>query len=520
MEDQNSHPGLVRHPLFWPLILATVQLLIQIAVGGRYGYFRDELYYIACSDHLSFGYVDHPPLSIFILRVTRLLLGDSLHAIRLPSTLAGAGVVLLTSMIAGRLGGGRYGQGLAALAALAAPSLISSGKFFTMNAFDIFFWALDCYLLVVILTSDRKALWIPFGIVSGLGLLNKYSVGFLLIGMIVGLLLTRHRRQLVSRWFWYGAVVAGVIVLPHILWEIRASFPTLEFMHNASQLKNARMTPVDFLLGHFRDIGFVNVILLAAGLFLFFFDRDKRFQPLGWLYITFLAILLAGNGKVYYLTAIYPLVLAGGAACFDRLSGRAGVRWTRPGIVAVQIVLFFLSLPFALPVLPVGQFIAYERSLGMMPKAEERFAAVAELPQYYADEFGWEEFADSVASAYRRLSPAEQSTCVIYLRNYGEAGAVDFFGKKHHLPPATCAHNSYWYWGPGDRTGDIAIIVGHNTTLEENLADLRRAYREVTLATSTSSRYCMPYENGRMIFICKGMKTTFQAIWPRERFFI
>ncbi len=516
MVDQVSSYRIVRHPLFIPLIIAAAQMILQMIVQGNYGYHRDELYYIACTDHLSFGYVDHPPLSIFLLRATRALAGDGLHAIRFPAALAGAGVILLASMITGRLGGGRFAQALSALAVVAAPALISSGKFFSMNAFDIFFWALNCYLLAVILTTDKKELWVPFGIVSGLGLLNKYSIGFLLIGMALGLLLTRHRRHFTCRWFWLGAAIAGLIVLPHLLWEWRHSFPTLEFMHNASQLKNARIPAWDFLLGQFRDIGFVNVVLLFGGLYLFFSDARRLLQPFGWLYVTVLAILIAGNGKVYYISTVYPLVLAGGAVSLERISAR----WVRPAFVAASLAMFALSLPFTLPVLPVGQFIAYERFLGMMPAQEERFAPVAELPQYYADEFGWEELADTMASVYGRLTPEEQSNCVLYLRNYGEAGAIDFFGKRHHLPPATCAHNSYWYWGPGDRTGDVAIIVGHTTTLEENLADLRRAYREVTFVTSTHCRYCMPYENGRMIFLCKGMKTTFQAIWPKERFFI
>jgi hypothetical protein len=134
--------------------------------------------------------------------------------------------------------------------------------------------------------------------------------------------------------------------------------------------------------------------------------------------------------------------------------------------------------------------------------------------------FGWEKMTADVTKVYQTLTPEEQTECVIFVRNYGEAGAIDFFGKQYGLPNATCAHNNYWLWGPGQRTGRIAIIFGSSRTLEGNLADLRRSYKHVELAASTNARYCMPYENGRMIFICKEMNTTFQKIWPGERFYI
>jgi hypothetical protein len=182
-------------------------------------------------------------------------------------------------------------------------------------------------------------------------------------------------------------------------------------------------------------------------------------------------------------------------------------------VVAVAIA------PFALPVLPVEQFIAYQKSLGLAPKAEER-SALAELPQSYADQFGWREMVDTVATVYARLTPAEKTQCVIFVRNYGEAAAIDFFGGAYGLPKALCAHNSYWYWGPGEKTGNIAIIFGTSRNLQENYDDLRRAYESVEFVTTTHAKYAMPYETERMIFLCKGMRTTFQAIWGEERFFI
>jgi hypothetical protein len=188
-------------------------------------------------------------------------------------------------------------------------------------------------------------------------------------------------------------------------------------------------------------------------------------------------------------------------------------------MVTGVLMLLAISAPFAIPILPVEKFVAYQEFLGIKPHADER-TSLGVLPQYYADEFGWEEMVAVIASAYQKLTPEEQAKCAIYVRNYGEAGAVDFFGWKYGLPNALCAHNSYWYWGPGDRSGDVAIIIGGSRSLQDNLNDLRRRYQYVELAATTKIDYCMPYENGRLIFICKGMNTSFRNLWPHERFFI
>ena len=502
-----------------PFLLALLQLLILVVFHERYDYFRDELYYIACSNHLAWGYVDQPPLSIGILWVTRSILGDSLHALRFLPALVLSVVVVLSALMARKLGGGKFAQGLAALSVVAAHGILGHGKSFSMNPFDVLFWALAGYVVIVILRDERPKLWLFYGLVVGLGLMNKYSIGFGIIGIVVGLVLTRHRKVLADKWFWLGATIATLVFLPHILWEIFNGLPSLEFMRNASQIKNVHLSPVEFLVGQLKDMNVMNAPLWIGGIYFFFRKDGGHFRPLGWMYIVVFIVMVLGSAKVYYLSAIYPMYLAAGAVLFEELVVRKSWGWLKPVYAGLITLVAVVILPFAAPVLPVEQFIRYEHSLGLEPRADER-SAVAELPQYYADQFGWREMVDSIAGAYKKLSPDEQSQCFIYVRNYGEAAAIDFFGKALGLPPARCAHNSYWMWGPGDRTGNIAIIIGGSRTLEDNLTDLRRRYSFVEPAGVTNAKYSMPYENGRMIFICKGMNTTFQQLWPRERFYI
>jgi hypothetical protein len=359
-----------------------------------------------------------------------------------------------------------------------------------------------------------------FGLVVGLGLLNKYSIGFLCIGLTAGLILTSHRKQLTLKWFWLGALMAFILFLPHIIWEIRYGFPTLEFMHNATQMKNTPTTFYEFFTGQLRDLNYMNAPLWLLGLYFFFFHKDgKQYRTCGWMYVVIFAIMVVGNAKVYYLSPIYPLLLAGGSVFIERFLHKHSWNWIRPVYVSLIIIWTMIVLPFALPVLPIENFIAYQKLLGVTPQAEER-SALGRLPQHYADMFGWEEMVSGIAKAYHTLTPDEQTKCVIYVRNYGEAGAIDLFGKKYGLPNAICAHNNYWLWGPGEKTGDVAIILGESGNLQDNLNDLNRHYRSAELAFTTDCNLCMPYENGRQFFICRGFNKTFQILWPYEKWYI
>jgi hypothetical protein len=501
--------------------IALARLALNVAFHGRYGYFRDELYYIACSDHLDWGYVDHPPLSIAILKLTRLIAGDSLFAIRFPAALATALTAVLTALIARRLGGGRFAQSLAALSVALSPIVMGSGAVYSMNAFDLLFWAMGAYVLVLILIDGSPRLWLLYGTIVGLGLMNKYSMLFFGAGTVAALMLTPRRRDLLQPWIWLGGIIAALIVLPHVLWEVQRGWPTLEFIHNATAQKNAPMSVGEFLRAQPMLTGFGQALVWLLGIaFLFRARRNSSIRALAWMFPIVAAVMIGGNSKPYYLAPIYFPLIAAGAVAIEAASTGA-LRWVRPIVAGAVVVLGLVALPFAVPVLPVDRFIRYQQALDVKPGGDER-DQMGDLPQYYADMFGWEAMVAQVAAAYERLTPDERLHTVIYVRNYGQAAAVDFFGRRYGLPKATCAHNNYWYWGPGDPEMRVAIVVGARRTLEDNLADLKDPGRfdEATLAATTHCEHCRPSENGRMIFICRGPHFTFQEIWPAERHFI
>ena len=498
--------------------LALFKLVLHLLFHADYGYFRDEFYYIACSDHLALGYVDQPPLSIFILAVGRLVLGDSLFVIRLLPALAGAGVVVIAGFIARELGGGKFAQFLTGLSVIASPVILGLNRFYSMNAFDILFWTIAACIVILILKRENPRLWLIFGVTIGFGLLNKYSIGFLCVGLVAGLLLTTNRRHLINKWFWLGNIIAFGIFLPHIIWEIKYGFPSIVFMRNATLYKNLPTPPIEFLMGQFLEIGFGNALLWLPGLFYCFLHREgKQFRLFGWMYIVIFAVMVATNAKVYYLSPIYPLLLALGAVAVEKFTGRVRWNWFKPTVIGLVALSGMFTMPFTIPVLSVERFIEYQNFLGLSPPQEERHE-MGVLPQHYADMFGWEEMVETVSKVYQRLTPEEQSECTIFVWNYGEAGAIDLFGEKYNLPKATCSHNNYWLWGPPkDRTGDVTIIFGTSSDVKRSLEDLSSYFEEIVHEATFTCTYCMPYENNRPIFICRKAKSTFQEIWSELR---
>jgi 4-amino-4-deoxy-L-arabinose transferase-like glycosyltransferase len=487
---------------------AAVKLAIHLATNGpgAYGYFRDELYYLDCARHLGWGYVDQPPLSILILAATRALLGDGMLAVRAPAALIGAATVALSGMIAREMGGGRFAQALACLAVLAAPIFLAISSFFSMNAFDQFFWALAALILVRLIRTDDARLWLWFGLVAGLGLENKFSMGLLGIGVIVALAVTPLRRHF-RRWeLWAGGLIAAALFAPHVWWQIRQGWPTLEFMHNARVYKNMPVTALSFLAGQLVLVGPLNAPLWFAGLVWGLSTKSGRaFRPLSIVYAVTLAILIVSNGKVYYLSPAYPMLLAMGAVWLETAS--ANRRWARGAALGAVIAGGLFTAPLAIPLLSPEALIRYQAAVGLTAPQQERAHSGA-LPQHLGDRLGWEEFVAMVAAAYRRLPPEDQARCSVLVGNYGETGAVNLLGRRYGLPRAISGHMTNYLWGPGDATGEVMLVYGRQ---REELAPL---FASVEEAARFHHPYVMDRQNDRPLYLCRGLKTSVREAWP------
>ncbi len=498
-------------PLAPLAILALAKLGLHLATSGGYGLFRDELYYLVSSDHLAWGYVEHPPLSIALLWLSRQVLGDSLIAIRSLPAVAGAATVFVAGLLARELGGGRRAQLLAALAVLVMPSYLAMDHVFSMNAFDILFWAMLGWIAARILARDERCLWLVFGAVAGLGLMNKVSVGFLAFGLAVGLGLTQQRRQLASPWLWLGGLIALLLFLPHLVWQAQHDWATFEFQANARAEKNLPLSPLEFAGQQVLMANPVMLPLWLAGLGgLLLSSRLAPFRPLGIAYPVLFVFLVSQTAKAYYLTPIYSILLAAGAVMLEpALERRSGLA---PTLTAILVLAGVATLPLAIPVLPPESLVAYTRTIGIEVPTLERHEQGA-LPQSFADMHGWQELVDTVARVVDSLPPEERQRAVVLATNYGEAGAIDFLGRARGLPPAVSGHNSYWLWRPSDLDGPVIA-------LRRSREELERWFERVERVDTVHCRWCMPYQNDAPIHLARGLKVPLHQLWQEIKRFM
>jgi len=323
------------------LYLAAAKLLIHLSTSGRYGIFRDELYYLACAEHLDWGYVDQPPLIALIAWFARHVFGSSLIGLRLLPAIAGATLVWLTGTLARELGGGRFAQGMAALAVLIAPIFLVFGHWLTMNAFEPLIWLGAAWCVARAINTGRASFWLWFGVLIGLGLETKYSIVFFAFGIVMGLLLTEHRRFLKNRWIWLGALAALLIFLPNLLWLVKHDFPFLELMRNIRHSgRDVARGPLAFIADQAFIVNPILFPLWCGGLLWLFFGGTRkwadplngptsrglkgrgRYRIFGWTYLVMLVTFIVLKGKNYYLAPAYPILFAAGAVAFERITAK------------------------------------------------------------------------------------------------------------------------------------------------------------------------------------------------------
>jgi hypothetical protein len=461
-EDESSTGAATALSLPLLAALAAAKFLLHAALSGRYGYFRDELYFLDCGRHLSWGYVDHAPMIGLVARIA-LLLGGSLHVLRLIPALAGAGLVALTMLIAWRLGANRWAQGFAGLCALLAPNYLGMDSLFTMNCFEPLFWMGCVYLLIRIIQTGSSRLWLWFGVLAGLGLMNKHSTAFFGAAVVVGVLFTPLRRELARPWIWIGGLIALAIFSPNLIWQIAHHYPTLEDLRNVKESgKNVILGPGEFLKQQIMMTHPLIFPVWLAGLWYFMLGRGTRYRALGWIYLTLLVIFMVLHGKDYYLAPAYPMLLAGGAVAIEgwlsRSSLTAGRLWPKAALATVIAIGGMILAPVVLPLLSPENYVAYLQAIHLVPQKTEVHHE-GRLPQMFGDQFGWPELVAEVAQIYNSLPAEQRARTAILAGNYGEAGAINLMGPKYGLPTAISGHQTYYFWGTNGFIGDQVITI-------------------------------------------------------------
>jgi len=488
--------------------IALLKLLLQFRAIPHYGIFRDEMYYLACGQHLAWGYVDHPPLWPSVAWLVSHTLGTSLFAIRLVPALCGVALVWLTGSLARQMGGGRMAQALAALAVLTAPIYMIMHHWFTMNAVEPLLWMACVWCVLRYIETANPRWWLWIGILCGIGLEMKYSIVLFAAGLLLGLVLTPHRRVFRSKWFWLGCLAAILIFLPHLVWLVQHHFPFLEYEHNVrSTPRDVRRGPIAFFLDQVQILNPVSAVLWVFGLLWLLFTRTgARYSILAWTFLVVYGALMITQGKNYYVSPIYPMMFAAGAVAFTLWIRSA---WVRGAYTALLAVSGLVLAPLAIPLLRPETFLRYEHAIHMStPKAENQ--RTGPLPQIFADEFGWEDMVRKTAAVYYSLPPAERARTAIFANDWGEAAAVDYFGPKYGLPRSISVHNSYWFWGPRDYDGSTMIVLGSDGTGD------REHFASVEAAGHVDNPWSREDEHFT-IWLCRGFKWNLRAIWPKMK---
>ena len=513
---ENQKTSLLTDGMFIAVILALANFLMHVYFNNRYGYFRDEFDYISCGDHLAWGYVDQPPLIPLLIHICRALLGDSLRSIRFIPALASSLLIVQTAAIARELGGRRYALLLSAVCALIAPQYLSNGSLLGTNCLEPNLWMGCAYFAILAIQGNGPRYWLWFGVLAGLGLEEKYSIALFGLGIVVGLLLTEQRRIFLNKWIWLGGLAALLIFLPNVLWNIKYDWPFVQL------IRGVRAEGRDVVLGpfpyFFQQTLLVNPLtapIWLAGLFALLFSmRFKPYRALGWCYLVCYTVFFMLHGKNYYLAPVYPMLLASGAVVIESAIHRtanAGPhrRWLKLVIALVLLASGAHLTPVVVPVLSPDGFLAYTKYLPFKLPVMEHAHARAALPQWYSDQFGWKEIVDETAVAWNRIPAAERQGCGIFAQDYGQAGAIDFFGRRAGLPPALSGHQTYFLWGPRGYSGNCMIV------LDDRREVLERLWEHVEyVGASADNPYAL--EKQIDVFLCKGAKFgTLTQLWPK-----
>ncbi len=486
-----------------PLFAAGV-VLVQMVAAERFGIARDELYHLACADHLAWGYVEHPPLSIALLAAWKAVAGEGLLALRIPGAMLSGAAAILAALLAREMGGWRLAQALAAIAVGLMPGVLALGCFYSMGAINIAIWLAAALIAARLLRGGTPRLWLLLGAVIGLGLLNKYSLALLPLSLAIGLLLSPQRRLLRDRWAWIGAAAATALVLPNLAWQAGHAWPTLEFIRNARAGLPAGLPAAAFwkdgvLVMHplATPLALLGLVALLWG------KRLRTFRPLGVAVVVSAVLVFLSRGNPCVMVAIWPLALAAGAVAGEGWISRygPGARRFGGGIYALLLLVGGLTLaPVAIPLVPAKDLLVCQRILGVSPAAKGAgWLDVSSCPA--PDSIGWRKFAGDVFAVVTGLSGADRDSCLLMAGDRGQAGALRYYGAGRWMPPVASGHNSFHLWGlPPGGPWRVVVAVG----LDEEA--LRGIFEQVELAGRHQGDPDGPIASDLLIYACRGWR--------------
>jgi Dolichyl-phosphate-mannose-protein mannosyltransferase len=496
----------------WVVSIAAATVAVHLATGWRYGFDRDELMALEDARHLAWGYVQYPPMTAFFGWIALKLFGTSLVGFRFFAALAQAIAVALTGFMAREMGGGKWAQVVAALAAV--PFCLGGGALMQYISFDYVCWVLVAWCVTKVAASagsspgqadvSRQHWWLGVGIAMGLGMLAKYTMGFFVCGVVAGILLTGMRRSLRSPWLWLGVLAAWLIFLPNLLWQWQRNFISLDFL-KFLHVRDVGEGLTDWFLPGQLELTLLALPIALAGLWFFFFtESGKPFRILGWMYLVPLFLFLVLRGRPYYLAPAYPMLYTAGSVQLERFFGARRVASGEWRVAAALILALLADI-----------LIAGAIALPIAPVNSRWWKFASQVDTVFPEEIGWPEFVQSVAQVWNNLPAEDRSRAAILAGNYGEVGALNLYREQFHLPPAISGVNSSWERGYGD-SPDVVIVVGYSRDF------LQQEFDSCVEAAKVWNKYGIQNEEvveDPEIFLCRGLKHTWPDFWARARRF-
>lgn len=505
----NPTPSVLRSPATRvPMVAALICFALHLVGNPHYGFFRDELYFIVCGRHPQWGYVDQPLLAPLLAAASQLF-GPSLILLRaVPAFFAAAGVYL-SCLLAAEFGGAAFAQIMAALSVFFAPILMDFGMKVSPDMVGLWLWPLAALYTVRLARGARPVWWVAVGAVAGVAIHGKYTVVFFLVAIVTGLLLTRTRTILFTRWFVLGFLLCALIALPSFLWQAHYNFPQLECLRNAQQGKNTIPGPLTYLLQQVVLTGVLLSLIWIAGLAWLFSKPGLRF--LAYAFLLLIAMMIALHAKHYYPADVYPYLFAAGAVAIEQWT--RGRRLVRATVTAAVVIMGLLMTPLVMPVLPEAWMVSYTNWLMAGLHLQRKTLAAdtvrqTELANDWAAMHGWPELAATVARVYHSLPETDRRQAVIAAQNFGEAAAIDFLGRQYGLPPAISGMDQYYLWGTRGYSGNVTICVGGDCGASVQL------FERCELAATFTAPWVQPDEENLPISVCRGIRKPLREIWP------
>jgi 4-amino-4-deoxy-L-arabinose transferase-like glycosyltransferase len=490
----------VRTPWIAVALIAAAAFGLEMAVSARYGYVRDELYFLAAGKRLAFGYVDQPPITPLLARLSAIAGGNTLVALRVVPALGLAALVVLTSAMGRLLGAGRTGQSLAALAAATCGEYLAAMHELTTTTPDFVFGAVTLLLVMRLLASGDPRWWLAIGTCIGVASEAKWNIAFLAAALAVGFAATDARSLLRSRYLMIGCVIAAALAAPDVIWQAAHGWPTLDVFRTLQTA--AGHNRAVYWIAQVLYTGLVLTPVWVAGLvWSLRSDAARRFRPVAIACLIVIVLQFVLGGKPYYPGAAFTFLLAAGCVPAGRwlaARGRGGSTITPAAWMGLVMVMGGLvSLPIALPVLPA-------RALHAAP--------VQKINYDLGEEIAWPKLVALVAREYQALPAAQRRRTTVLAGNYGEAGAIDRYGPGLGLPQVFSGHNNFWLWGPPPAADTSAIAVGMDP------AFLHREFAHVRLvATFWNGIGVSDDEQGAPVYLATGLKATWARSWPAFR---